>query len=390
MSILSTIKNRIEVVDALRGFAVMAIMILHNVEHFNFYNFPPASSELMKSIDKTVWDTLFFIFAGKAYAIFALLFGFSFYIQNKNQQDKGNDFRLRFLWRMVLLFLFGCFNAAFFPGDILVLFSIISLVLILTCNWSNKAILIFAILLVLQPMEWYKFIQAWQNPDAVADIAQWRIHAKNYYPHLSQPDFFAMIKSNLWDGQWFSILWAYGHGRFYQTGALFLFGMLLGRTGKFKNLSQQQGFWKTTLIISAICFIPLYFLTNALPDLVSAKSMLTPLNTVVSSFKNMSFMLVLVALIVMVWQTVQGHKFFKIFIPYGKMSLTNYITQSIIGSFIYFEYGLGMWNNFGITASFLTGVVFFVAQLLFCKWWLSHFKQGPFEYLWKKATWIGN
>lgn len=54
-----------------------------------------------------------FVFSNKAYAVFALLFGFSFYIQDNNQQRRGKDFRLRFIWRMVLLFIIGQFNAAF-------------------------------------------------------------------------------------------------------------------------------------------------------------------------------------------------------------------------------------------------------------------------------------
>ena len=73
-------RPRIEVVDALRGFAVMAIILLHNIEHFNLYNFPEATTDFMKALDKGVWDTLFFLFSGKAYAIFALLFGFSFFM----------------------------------------------------------------------------------------------------------------------------------------------------------------------------------------------------------------------------------------------------------------------------------------------------------------------
>ena len=60
-------RPRIEVVDALRGFAVMAIILLHNIEHFNLYNFPEATTDFMKALDKGVWDTLFFLFSGKAY-----------------------------------------------------------------------------------------------------------------------------------------------------------------------------------------------------------------------------------------------------------------------------------------------------------------------------------
>jgi uncharacterized protein len=138
---MKTGSPRIEVVDALRGFAVMAIMLLHNIEHFNFYSFSEATSEFMKVLDKGIWDTLFFLFGGKAYAIFALLFGFSFYVQMNNQEKKGKDFRLRFMWRLVLLFGIGCINAAFFPGEILVLYSLVGFVLVPVCKLSNKMVL---------------------------------------------------------------------------------------------------------------------------------------------------------------------------------------------------------------------------------------------------------
>lgn len=80
---------RVDVVDVLRGLAVMGIIILHSIEHFNFYSFPDTvPCEWMKFTDKTIWNGLFFVFSNKAYAVFALLFGFSFYIQDNNQQRR--------------------------------------------------------------------------------------------------------------------------------------------------------------------------------------------------------------------------------------------------------------------------------------------------------------
>ena len=67
--------ERVDVADVLRGFAVLAIILIHSIEHFNFYSFPPADgqSAWLNFTDRAVWDGLFFMFAGKAYAIFALL-----------------------------------------------------------------------------------------------------------------------------------------------------------------------------------------------------------------------------------------------------------------------------------------------------------------------------
>ena len=101
-------RTRIDVADVLRGLAVMGIIVLHSIEHFNFYSFPEeVPFEWMKFTDQAIWRGLFFTFSNKAYAVFALLFGFSFFIQDNNQRMRGNDFRLRFCWRLILLFILG-------------------------------------------------------------------------------------------------------------------------------------------------------------------------------------------------------------------------------------------------------------------------------------------
>lgn len=134
---------RIEVVDALRGFAVMAIILVHNLEHFIFPVYPTEQPAWLAVLNDGVFNVIFSLFAGKAYAIFALLFGFTFYIQCHNQTKKGKDFGYRFLWRLVLLLGFATLNAAFFPaGDVLLLFAVVGLVLFLVRKWSDKAILI--------------------------------------------------------------------------------------------------------------------------------------------------------------------------------------------------------------------------------------------------------
>ena len=76
-------------------------------------------------------------------------------------------------------------------------------------------------------------------------------------------------------------------------------------------------------------------------------------------------------------------------VPYGRMSLTNYIFQSIIGCFIYYGYGLGLWHSSGATCSLLIGIGIFLFQRAYSRYWLSRFRQGPLEYLWKRLTWLG-
>ena len=367
----------------------MAIILLHNIEHFNLYSFPEPANDFMAALDQGVWATLFFLFSGKAYAIFALLFGFSFFIQDENQLRKGKDFRLRFAWRLVLLFLIGNLNAAFFPGEILVLYSILGFVLIPCCRLSNRWVLALAVLLMLQPMEWGKCLYALAHPEYEVGVASWRLHAKELYPALMADGFWQMIRVNLWHGQLFSLLWAWDYGRFFQTSSLFLLGMWLGRKGLFTQLEQHRRFWIGVGLAGAICFVPLYFLADALPGWVARTEVVSPLSTIVSSLRNFAFMSVWVSLFVSLWQAAASRRWQCLLVPYGKMSLTNYLTQSLVGSFLYFGYGLALYDDLGTTCSFAVGIGLFFLQLGFCHWWLRHHQHGPFEALWRRATWIG-
>ena len=92
--------TRIDVADILRGIAIGGIVLIHFIEHLNFYLFPEPSSPFMATLNQNVWDTTFFLLAGKMYAIFSMLFGLSFFIQHDNQAQLGVDFRPRFLWRI--------------------------------------------------------------------------------------------------------------------------------------------------------------------------------------------------------------------------------------------------------------------------------------------------
>lgn len=110
---------------------------------------------------------MFFTFSGKAYCIFALLFGFSFFIQDNSQKQKGKDFRGRFAWRLVLLLFIACINSALFPGEILILYALLGYVLIAVCRLSTRTVTIIAVILLLQPIELGQIIYALINPDYI-------------------------------------------------------------------------------------------------------------------------------------------------------------------------------------------------------------------------------
>ena len=379
---------RIEVVDALRGFAVMAIILVHNLEHFIFPVYPTEVPEWLDVLDQGIFNSIFSLFAGKAYAIFALLFGFTFYIQSNNQKRQGKDFGYRFLWRLLLLAGFATLNAAFFPaGDVLLLFVVVGLVLFIARNWSDRAVLVVAIVFLLQPVEWYHYIAHLLNPaHQLPDLKVAEMYAE-VAEYTKAGDRGAFLWGNITLGQKASLFWAVNAGRFFQTAGLFLLGFYVGRKQWFVPSENHLRLWVKILIVSAIAFAPLY----SLKELVMQSDAMVQqtVGTAFDMWQKLAFTLVLAASFVLLYQNgkfakrVGGLRF------YGRMSLTNYIAQSVIGAFIYFPVGLYLAPYCGYTVSLLIGIFTFLLQVRFCKWWLGRHKQGPLEYIWHKWTWIG-
>lgn len=379
---------RIEVVDVLRGFAVMAIILVHNLEHFIFPVYPTDSPEWLKILDQGVFNGVFSLFAGKAYAIFALLFGFTFYIQTSNQKRQGKDFGYRFLWRLVLLAGFATLNAAFFPaGDVLLLFVVVGIVLFLTRNWSDKAVLVASVIFLLQPVEWYHYIASLVNPaHQLPDLKVGEMYAEvaEYTKAGNIGDF---IRGNVTLGQKASLLWAVNAGRFFQTAGLFLLGFYIGRKQLFAASGKNLHLWIKILIVSAVAFAPLYTLKELVME--SSPIIRQSVGTAFDMWQKLAFTLVLIASFVLLYQNKRFCGKVSSLRFYGRMSLTNYITQSIVGAFIYFPFGLYLAPYCGYTASLLVGIFTFLLQVRFCKWWLGRHKQGPLESIWHKWTWIG-
>lgn len=374
-------------VDALRGFALVAILLLHNLEHFDYYYLPENLPVWMKTLDKGIWDTLFFLFAGKSYAIFALLFGLTFYIQSSNQQKKGKEFRGRFIWRLFLLLLFGLFNSIFFQGDILEIYAVIGVILVLVSKFSNKTVFLIAVILMLQPLEWVHFLQALQNPVIkLNDPLSWSYFGK-MVAYIPESSFIQTALGNLTNGKTAVMLWNYENGRFFQTASLFMLGMLAGRKSLFETSLSNKSIWTKILGIAALAFIPLFVIKLRLTLAVTSEAVRRPLETIITSWANVAFMLVLISVFYLLFHNKTFQKKLDVLSPLGRMSLSNYVFQSIIGSFLYYGFGLALYQYTGATYSLIIGIVFAILLGSFSSWWMKRHKHGPLESLWHRATW---
>ena len=364
--------TRIDVADALRGIAVAGIILYHSVEHFNIFTQETIIHTLPS--DQTVADVLAWLLSGKMYGIFAMLFGLSFFIMNDNQQQKGKCFSGRFAWRMCLLFLFGVINVAFYDGDILMLYACYGLLLIPISYLPSKAVWCIIALLAIQPVELYCLLTG----TTMDHSTMWELYGKINSGH-EHGTFWENAVTNLRYGFEVNFRWNVYSGRLTQLLCLFILGMQLGRQRLFYNEGRNLQIWHTILFCSVPGILSLTF-----ADYGELEGWLRPIN-------NLIILLMIVSAVVSAWYAFGGvRRVLHHLCIFGRMSLTNYLLQSVIGCAIFCGYGLACYYKLGITYAVMVGVGMVIAQYLFARFWFSSHQRGPLEGLWRKLTWIGS
>lgn len=377
--------TRINVVDCLRGFAVCGIIIIHFLEHMNFYNFPEPTA-----LDQGIWDTVFFLGASKMYAIFALLFGFSCYIQHHNAQKRGSDFKGRFAWRMFLLFIWGIIDLFFYNGDILCTYAVIGLLLIPLVKAPDKVLVALAIFLFLQPVEIAYGIIGALNPS----VPPMDVGIGPLWATLSD----VCAGGSLLDvghagvryGLQINFGWALENGRLTQTYLLFIIGMLIGRRRLFLDEGGNLETWKRILVASIISFAVFFPLWKIVPGLVGNKTVAHSLDVQLNMWRNFSMMAFYVSGIVLLYYRTRAQRAISRLAAIGKMSLTDYLFQSIVGGFLFYNWGLGLYRVSGHTMSFCIAIAFLFVLYFLCRWWASNHRRGPLEEVWARLTHLGS
>ena len=362
--------TRIEVADALRGIAVVGIILYHSVDHFNTITQQPIAHTLAS--DQTVADVLTWLFSGKMYGIFAMLFGLSFFIMNDNQQQRGKSFAGRFVWRMCLLFLLGVVNAVFYDGDILMFYACYGLLLIPISYLPSKWVWCIIFLLAIQPVELFCLLTG----TTIDHSTMWEMYAKLTSAHQSGT-FWENALTNLRYGFVENLRYNVYSGRLTQLLCLFILGMQLGRYRMFYNEGHNIKIWHRILISSLVVVIVLGFVDFG------------PLYTWLTPIYNLAILLMIVSAVVSAWYASEAvRRLLRHLCLFGRMSLTNYLLQSIIGCAVFCGYGLACYRLLGTTYAVMVGCGMVVGQYFFTRYWLSNHSRGPLEGLWRKLTWM--
>lgn len=377
---------RLENLDALRGFALFGLFMVHMPELFELYWLAPVTDPFQLAVHDAVWLLL----AGKAFALMALCFGTSFFILMQGGERRGQDFSARFVWRLALLGALGLLHGLWYRGDILEVLAVMGLFLLPFHRVrSNRVLLSVAVVLLLQPL---MLVQA------VAGLAgtEWANRPPAYWDIRINPLY---LSGSLWDtirinvveghGQKWSFM--FGSGRLSQILGLSLVGMVLGRTGFFARPEAFARMRVGGLLLSLAAAVALHYLRDPLAVLVPAgEGMTMPRDrvwTMLGSLFDLAMMAVLLFGFLALYHG-PGRRLLGLLAPAGRMTLSLYVAQSLVFVPVFYGYGLGLHASMTQLQAVAWGLVAFAAQLALAHLWFRHFLYGPLEWLWRAATWL--
>jgi uncharacterized protein len=364
--------DRIHVIDNLRGAALAGIVLLHAVQHFGLYEFPDPSGGWLGVADRYSAHLVYLLFFGKAYAIFALLFGVSYHIQERNNLRKGIGHRRRMLVRMAWLFLFGLLLGLFYPGEILCILAIFGVLLVLVAGLPARALLAIAIVLSLQPLLFMKAIGA----DVIPMFPDADLRLEQLIASLRNDPFPSMVVRNAWYNRITEWMFMFSTGRVLQLGAWMMLGIVAARRGYFDEPTHWRRF-NTIALATAV----LFYLLLAIISRNEQGGWLDLL----SRWKEAALSVIYICTTMLLaahWKLLNSRTILSTF---GRMSLTNYVAQGIVGSILFFGHGLGLFH-LGATYSLLVGLGILMVQFIFSIWWSSYHDRGPLEGLWGRLA----
>ena len=384
-------KKRISSIDALRGFALFGILMFHCMEHFDLMVIPQLESPFWQKIDQSVFETVSFLFAGKAYAIFSLLFGLSFFMQMDSQADKGIDFRGRFLWRLTILLALGYLNGIIYMGEFFVVYAILGTVLIPLYKVPTRWLLIVAALLFLQIPDIYTFVSALSgsSPNEPTSLV---VYMDELYAECAQlftnGSLSEVLQFNLWKGQFAKLLWVFNNARYPQLIGLFIAGMLIGRYGIHKSEEMIRKYSSKVLPFSIAFFAVFYAIVVCLPYMGVDGFALRAGTTLFKAYANLGMMAMYVTGFMLLYYKTKAGKTMEKLAPVGRMSVTNYMMQGFIGVPLFYGFGLNLAAEFSFLQCLGVGLVIYALQLVFSNWWIRRYYYGPVEWLWRVITWL--
>ena len=380
--------------DALRGFALLGVC-LANYPEFSLYTFQPdevAAAMPSAGVDKIVKFIQYLFIDGKFYTLFSLLFGIGFSIIISHAEARGADgFRI-FYRRMLILALIGCTHLMLlWSGDILLLYAVLGMLLPLFRNMKDRTILLTAGVLLLIPVAVDSICEATGTFLARYPYDKWWEYAgyygiteANFGTWLRDAESYRGVHEFLIQGAWERLYEFIEGNRYFKVMGLFLIGFTVGRHKIYADLGAHRHLLKKVALWGFILGLPfsVFYAVSGVNGHLWGNGFHTLLYTV--SVYPLGF--AYAALLGLICINHSHWKVWRWFAAPGRMALTNYISQSLIGIWLFYGIGLALGASKGLGETELIASGVFLFQMIFSMFWLKAFRFGPLEWIWRMLT----
>lgn len=391
-------RERIAVIDVVRGFALFGVLLV-NMMYFAW----PAYRQVLElsiwqhPVDQVSNALLLFLAEGKFFTLFSLLFGLGLSLQMQRSEGIVG----RFMRRMVVLLAFGCLHIGLlWYGDILVLYAVLGVVLLLFRNCKPRTLLRWVLVMLVLPVLLSAGLVglvnlAERDPDIAAEVQAGFEASTQEYSELYEQAIATYRSSQFADivsvrlGEYaFSILGIGLNGMFFTVFAMFLLGLYIGKRNILHDVPAHLPLFRRVrawgfavgLIANAVYAWSYYNSNLAVPSLPGL------IGTVCFVFGASALCLAYASSIILLFQRAPWQQRLTPLAAVGRMALSNYLTQSIIATSLFFGYGLGWYASVGPSLGIIITVVIFAGQLVVSRWWLQRYRFGPAEWLWRSLS----
>ena len=378
--------RRIDDLDALRGFALLGILMV-NIGAFasGYYGVGLADPAFDGPLDRFMLGLIRTLFETKFYLLFSFLFGYSFTLQMESAQRTQQAFVPRYLRRSAGLLLLGIGHALLlFHGDILLTYALLGLVLLGLRGLAPRAAIRLALTLVaVTALGWALVGIALFGEDISLPTQQ--IHADVARATAAYRDSIGTtIGQHI--HEWFeSVAWVLALVQAPCALAMFLLGLAAAKSNYFEgSADKRRQLWLALLIgapvglAGALCYSHL----SATPSQVGPSVVGLAIGILTAPALACAY----AAALLLVLQRTKGVAVGAWLAPAGRMALTNYLVQSLVCAVVFTAWGWGLIGRLAPLTVTLIALALYFAQLGLSRWWMRHHVFGPVEWLLRAVT----
>lgn len=372
-------KQRIFSIDALRGFSLLGILMM-NILTFAYPYQIINPFEFFQHQDGALFKISSLFIVASFYPIFAFLFGYGLSMMYQNSIEKGLDYYPMIIRRLSFLLFLGVIHGIFiFYGDILATYALLGFIVIIFVKLKPQYSLValsigFSILILLYilPVVLLQDVTQVENFVGIQELER----VNNI---LASADYLSIVGFNLkYFGLNISSIIFVGP---FSILPIMLFGIYAQQTNWLNKIRNHKNLYTVIGLVIFVLGLAIKMIQIILEGSMSSQLISQMVGGPIVALSYIIFF-------VLLCESATARKILNPLQYIGKLSLTTYISQSVICIIIFYGIGFNYYGKLPVFTIYTMSIVIYAVQLLLSYLYLKRFKQGPLEKLWRKVTYL--